>query len=124
MKPERGVNAITHEDNRGNRVASTEITTEQGGRFSVTTQGISGIRDDGKIDYVTFFQPTNPRSRRRPPLVLLNETEVTNKRTARKMHSEAVHDVIQLLEERDARQIASMLKRLDICNYVKPINPQ
>lgn len=124
MKPERGVNAITHEDNRGNRVASTEITTEQGRRFSVITQGIPGIRDDGKIDYITSFHRTSPRSRRRPQLAFLNETEVTNKKTARTMHKKAVGEVILFLEQSNARQVTSMIGRLDLFNYMKPIIPR
>lgn len=124
MKPELGIKVRRQEDNRGNRVVATEITTEQGGRFSVTTQGISGIRDDGKNDYVTLFHRTSPRSRKRPQIAILNETEVTKKTEARKMHKEAVGAVIQLLEQGNPNLIASVFENRAFQLLFETHNPQ
>lgn len=124
MGPERGVNAITHEDNRGNRVASTEITTEQGRRFSVATQALPRFPGDRTRQYITLFFPTNPRGKGRPQIALLNENEVTNKRTARKMHKETVANVIQLLEEGKPSLIASVFRNRDIQLLFETHNPQ
>lgn len=110
---ELGIRVRTEHDNRGNRVVSTTITTKGNGEFSVATQALGGIRSDWKRHYTTsiFHYPTlalsyrkeivlkDPKQLENPEIVIFNgETDITNKRAARRNQSQAVRSVVQALK--------------------------
>ncbi len=99
MKAERGnINVVTIDDSRGNRVASTTITTGKGERFSLTTQAFPTIFDDGKKHYSTLVLSYPRQVRGEVKIALFDEDDVTNKEIARENHLDEVYNLVYFLK--------------------------
>lgn len=98
MRHELEISILKEEDNRGNRVVSTTITTNRK-RIVVATHAPLGIADDGKKHYLTSVvsQRYPLQGTSEPRLGIFNEGDATNKKAARKEHSQTVRAVLKTL---------------------------